>query len=71
MSITVILLLILLLPFLCKMLIVYMAYFQWALRVPPIKLILNLKKVTKQTPKKSKIGFSIPETCQSVTDKKK
>lgn len=64
-------LLILLLPFLCKLLLVYLAYFQWALKVPPIKLVLNFKKSRQNPTKKNKIGFSIPETCQTVTDKKK
>ena len=66
-----ILLLILLLPFICKILVVYAAYFQWALQTPPIKLMLNFKKAIKQPTKKNKIGFPVTETCQSITDKKK
>ena len=71
MSILCVALLILTLPFLCKLFIVYLAYFQWALKVPPIKLIFNLRKEIKQPTKKNKIGFSTTETCQTVTDKKK
>jgi len=62
---------IILLPFIAKLFIVYAGYFLWALKVPPIKINLNLNsKQLAVPPKKKIIGF--PTILPSVvTDKKK
>ena len=49
---------VLMLPFICKLAIVYITYFQWALRVPPIKILLNIGK-RNEPMRKRQIGFPV------------
>jgi len=62
---------IILLPFICKLLVVYLGYFQWALKVPPIKINLNLHKAQPQSKKKQQIGFPAISPEQVVVAEKK
>ena len=64
---------IVLLPFILKVGVVYLAYFQWALQVKPVQLYLNFGKTSEKLSKKKQIGFpvEIPSTIIPVSGKNK
>ena len=73
MTLLIIIALLILMPFIIKLAVVYLAFLDWALRLKPIQLSLTLGKKTAQPAKKKQIGFPLNPVSEEapVVSKKK